>query len=103
MISKLNIRVVLRQRVLMAGRLVTCAVCICALVMVARNVRAEPFTVGVAIPLTGDLAAYGAAVQNGFALSREDFPNSTVKIAFEDNRYDAKQSLSAYRALVDQK
>ena len=71
--------------------------------MLTRNLAAEPFTVGVAVPLTGDLAAYGTAIQNGFALSREDFPSSTVQMTFEDNRYDAKESLSAYRRLVDQK
>ena len=66
-----------------------------------RGVVAEPFSVGVALPLTGDVAVYGTAVQNGFALSKEDFPASTVQFKFEDNRYDAKESLSVYRSLVE--
>jgi ABC-type branched-subunit amino acid transport system substrate-binding protein len=63
---------------------------------------AEPFLLGVSAPLTGDAAAYGRAVRNGFAMSEADNPDSSVRMVFEDNRYEAKEALSAFRKLVDQ-
>jgi ABC-type branched-subunit amino acid transport system substrate-binding protein len=70
--------------------------------VLSSHVSAEPFTVGVALPLTGDLAAYGHAVRNGFTMSAAESPSSKVQMRFEDNRYDARESLSAFRKLVDQ-
>jgi branched-chain amino acid transport system substrate-binding protein len=70
--------------------------------VLSSHVSAEPFTVGVALPLTGDIAAYGHAVRNGFAMSTAESPSSKAQMRFEDNRYDARESLSAFRKLVDQ-
>jgi len=66
-----------------------------------KSAVAESFLVGVSAPLTGDMAAYGRAVRNGFSMSDADFPKSGVKMVFEDNRYESKEALSAYRKLKD--
>lgn len=68
--------------------------------LASTPVLAETFTVGVSAPLTGELAEYGEAVRNGFLLSSSKQPNSPLRFIFEDNKYDAKESLSAYRSLV---
>ncbi len=68
----------------------------------SARAEAQGFTVGVAAPLTGDLAAYGYAVRNGLAMSAKEHPGSSVQMHFEDNRYEARESLSAYRKLVSQ-
>jgi ABC-type branched-subunit amino acid transport system substrate-binding protein len=68
--------------------------------LVSTPVLAEPFTIGVSAPLTGELAEYGEAVRNGFMLSNSDRPDSPVRFVFEDNKYSAKEALSAYRSLV---
>jgi branched-chain amino acid transport system substrate-binding protein len=61
---------------------------------------AEPFKVGVSAPFTGELAEYGEAVRNGFEMSMAEHPGSQLLFRFEDNQYDAKAALSAYRKLV---
>ncbi len=68
--------------------------------LASTPVLAEPFTIGVSAPLTGELAEYGEAVRNGFLLSNSEQLNSPLRLIFEDNKYDAKESLSAYRSLV---
>lgn len=55
--------------------------------------------VGVSIPLSGALAEYGKALQNGFTLARKDDPEMTknVELVFEDNRYDNTAGLTTFR------
>jgi hypothetical protein len=57
--------------------------------------------IGVACPLTGDLAEYGAAVRNGVALAREKAPagRAAVQFVFEDNQYDPAKAVSALSKL----
>ncbi len=55
--------------------------------------------VGFILPLTGPLATYGTAVQNGLALSVEDgAPN---QFRFEDSQADPKPALNAFNKLVN--
>ena len=61
---------------------------------------AEPFKVGVSAPFTGDLAEYGEAVRNGFEMSASEFSGGELRFIYEDNQYDAKAALTAYRKLV---
>lgn len=63
--------------------------------------RAEPFRIGVSAPLTGELSEYGVAVRRGFELAAAEAKSSSVNLFFEDNQYDARQSISAYRRLKD--
>lgn len=68
-----------------------------------HQANADPFIVGVSIPLTGDVASAGTAVSNGIVLAGERLPDVTrrVQFVFEDNRYEARQSITAFRSLVD--
>jgi ABC-type branched-subunit amino acid transport system substrate-binding protein len=66
-----------------------------------QPVGAEPFRIGVSAPLTGELAEYGKAVERGFTLAMERQGNSTPQLVFEDNQYDGRQSVAAYRRLKD--
>jgi branched-chain amino acid transport system substrate-binding protein len=79
--------------------LIILSMALCAL---SARGNAQSFTVGVSLPLTGDIAAYGHAVRNGLMMSSQEWPTSSVQMRFEDNRYDARESLAAYRKLVSQ-
>jgi ABC-type branched-subunit amino acid transport system substrate-binding protein len=82
-------------------RAVIFALCTVLLPFVESALCAEPFRVGIIIPLTGDLAGYGAAVRNGFELARKEFPEklSNIEWVYEDSRYDGKVSISALTSL----
>lgn len=58
--------------------------------------------IGASIPLTGDLADYGAAIRNGFKLAESKFPErfKHLQIAFEDNRYSAQEAITVFRKLT---
>lgn len=57
----------------------------------------DVFTVGIIIPLTGDLADYGTSIQRGFELAVSQSPQqfSNIKFTFDDSRYDANTAVSA--------
>jgi len=52
--------------------------------------------------LSGALADFGTAIKNGIELYRSENPNKNEFISFiyEDDQYDAKSSISAYRKLL---
>lgn len=54
--------------------------------------------IGVLLPLSGELAAVGSAVSNGIALAIEKNPSGFTEIEFiyDDSRYDAKVTVSAF-------
>lgn len=58
--------------------------------------------VGVILPLSGPLADFGTAIRNGIELYQSEHPDSVSKIAYiyEDDQYDAKNSITAYRKLA---
>ncbi|RIL04431.1 MAG: hypothetical protein DCC75_12645 [Proteobacteria bacterium] len=63
----------------------------------------DRFKIGVSIPLSGSLAEYGQAAQNGMLLAEEEHPEKFVAIEFlfDDNRYDSKLAVGAFNRLVD--
>ena len=65
---------------------------------------AVPLKVGVILPLSGQIASYGAVARNGFELARRENPDKFKGIEFyyEDSIYDGKTSISAFRKLVEQ-
>lgn len=61
----------------------------------------EKFTIGLALPLTGELAEYGIAEKNGFELARSDHPElfKHIRFLYDDTRYDSAQSVSIFNRL----
>jgi branched-chain amino acid transport system substrate-binding protein len=60
--------------------------------------------VGVILPLTGDAAVYGKAIENGIELARDEtkqtrFPS--LDLVYEDDQGQATQAVSAVRRLID--
>lgn len=62
-----------------------------------------PLKIGYIGPLSGSYADYGIAVKNGIELYRTENPEKAPLIEFfyEDDLYDPKSAISAYRKLVD--
>lgn len=58
--------------------------------------------IGVIIPLTGPLAEYGQAFQNGMELAKHDSPDVSKNCRFivEDSLYDSKTAVSIFQKLV---
>lgn len=54
--------------------------------------------VGVAAPLSGQIAHFGNAVRNGIFLAQEEHPQllAPLRFVFEDDRYDPKQTVAAF-------
>lgn len=67
------------------------------------NARAEDRSVkiGVITALTGPLATIGTAVKNGIELARSERPElfKNIDFIYEDDQFDPKQSLTAYKKL----
>lgn len=61
-------------------------------------VAAEPFKVGVSIPLSGVAAEYGVAARNGFELAKRDHPElfENTRFIYEDNLYEAKAGVTIF-------
>lgn len=57
--------------------------------------------IGLIVPETGPLAEFGAAIRNGITLATEDEPRlaQTMRLYFEDSRYDSKIAVSALQKL----
>lgn len=73
-----------------------------ALVRIPNSVAAPTdFSVGVTLPLTGALTEYGAAIQNGIQLAREEHPEKfqNVRFVYEDDGYEPKRAISALHKL----
>ncbi len=64
--------------------------------------NAEPFKVGLAVPLSGSVSLYGEVVRKGINLFQKDHPHNNLKFIYEDTRYDGATSISAFNKLVDQ-
>lgn len=63
----------------------------------------KKITIGVITALTGQMATIGTAVKNGIELAREKNPElfKNIKFVYEDDQFDGKISLVAYRKLKD--
>lgn len=73
-------------------------------VSAAGDQSAPPLVVGVALPLSGPIAAsMGQAVQNGITLftEQQSAQAKNLQLVTEDTTYDGKQAISAVRKLVD--
>ena len=59
--------------------------------------------IGVILPLSGSMATLGGAIRNGIELARSERPElfGRIKFIYEDDQYDIKQSIAAYRKLRD--
>lgn len=68
---------------------------ILSLAITAQVVSAEH--IGVILPLSGELAAFGAKVRRGIELARSELPQTTF--IFEDGGADPRGALSAYKKL----
>lgn len=69
----------------------------------ARECAAQ-LKVGVIVPLSGPLAEYGQAFQNGVKLAELDAPDlgNNCTFLFEDSRYDSKTAVSAFQKLISE-
>lgn len=67
-----------------------------------QSERVVPIKVGLILPLTGPLAEYGHAFQNGIALARQEHPSVDRNCAFvtEDSRYDPKSAVASFQKLA---
>ncbi|MDB5258873.1 MAG: hypothetical protein JWO73_81 [Candidatus Taylorbacteria bacterium] len=67
--------------------------------------KSESITLGLMLPLTGDYSAAGQNMQKGMELALDQFkkahPEASIKTVVEDDGYDAKKGVSAYRKLMD--
>ena len=61
---------------------------------------AEPFKVGVIVPLTGPLAEYGVAIKNGIELAKKQKNISNCKFVYEDSIYQPSKAISAFQKLT---
>ncbi|MBU0636476.1 ABC transporter substrate-binding protein [Candidatus Micrarchaeota archaeon] len=61
----------------------------------------EKTKIGVIVPLSGPLAEYGVAMQNGLVLAKENLgaEASGFELIFEDSQYDPKIAVLAYTKL----
>ena len=61
----------------------------------------EPFTIGVNIPLTGNLATIGEQIRNGMNMAIEEIQDSSFKVVFQDSKGNPKDGLSATNFLLE--
>ncbi len=66
--------------------------------------NSRKLVIGAALPLTGELTEYGVAARNGIELAQTKFAKqfSGIDILFEDNKYDAKESISIFEKFHEQ-
>jgi branched-chain amino acid transport system substrate-binding protein len=64
----------------------------------APSLLAEPFKVGVIVPLSGPVAEYGTAIVNGITLAKEQYPEKLARCDFsvDDSAYKTTQALAAF-------
>lgn len=65
----------------------------------AAHAETTELRVGISVPLSGGVAAMGQAFRKGIQLFQTDYPHSKLQFRFEDNRYDGKDSVAAFRKL----
>ena len=63
----------------------------------------KQFQIGFTLPLSGPFAEFGGAVQNALTLVKEEHPATlrNIQIILEDDQYNAKNAISAFRKLKD--
>ena len=83
----------------------TFIICNTANVFSQNSKISDKLKIGVLIPLTGPLAEYGVAVQNGFELAKKELPeiNDKFEFIYEDTQYDGAKTLNAFKKLQTRK
>jgi ABC-type branched-subunit amino acid transport system substrate-binding protein len=80
-------------------------VLIAAVVVISNNNNTKQLRFGVIAGMSGEYAAVGDEFLNGVTLAQEEWnvenPDKQIKIIVEDDGFDPKKGLSAYRKLVD--
>lgn len=71
------------------------------LVLCLASADASPLKIGVPLPLTGALQAYGQDVQRGFQLASEILHADNVTFIFEDDVCDATRSVTVNKKLIE--
>ncbi len=72
------------------------------LLLLPVGLHAEPFKVGVTVPLSGGLADIGQSVKNGIMLaSQENDPDARVQFLFDDDQLQPAKTVSAVRNFID--
>jgi branched-chain amino acid transport system substrate-binding protein len=68
-----------------------------------KGASASPIRIGVVLPLTGDAAVYGKAIQNGIELAKEEVGAEKMKIEliYEDDQGQPAKAVSATRKVLD--
>lgn len=64
-----------------------------------RTQKEETLKIGVILPLSGPLANFGTDIANGIQLFAEAHPD--IKVILEDDKFEPKQSLLAYKKLKE--
>ena len=75
------------------------------LVLLSNPLRAERSNkdlIGMIVPLTGFVAEYGIAVQNGVQMYAEDHPQNCSNVTFEweDGQYNGPKTITAFRKFL---
>ncbi|MEJ2655925.1 MAG: ABC transporter substrate-binding protein [Desulfobacterales bacterium] len=79
----------------------------CILLFAFSTMAAEPIKIGVLVPTTGDLAAYGPPVNNGALLAEQDINAAggvlgrKIKIILRDTQTNPTAAVDAAKKLVD--
>lgn len=69
------------------------------------SLAAEPYKVGVILPLSGKIASLGVYIKKGIDLAYQelnDDERNKIKLYFEDDQFEARQTVSAYQKLKAQ-
>ncbi len=61
--------------------------------------QTETIKVGVILPLTGQYAALGESSRSAALLAKEELKADNIELIFEDDNYDAKKAVTAYKKL----
>lgn len=70
----------------------------------AEDQAADPvLTVGVTVPLSGNVSKYGTAIRNGILLAQQRHdPNHTVRFVFEDDSFLPRNTIAAVNKFIRQ-
>lgn len=88
-----------KQNTIYLGIGIVAIILIATIVIFSAPKGEETIKIGVIVPLTGGLAEYGVAIQNGLELAKEDL-NSDIELIFEDSKYNPSEAISAYNKLT---
>jgi branched-chain amino acid transport system substrate-binding protein len=79
---------------------------ICILLIFFTTFTNKDITIGTILPLTGDVASYGIAVQQGIKIAVEEanekggINGKTINVLYEDDKGDPKDGVAAARKLI---